>query len=783
LLSHWPVFFVPVYQSLALLQFPLQQTEHAAKLNQNLEKLRVWARHAPMNFQHKLDMVLAERERVAGNVGLAIGHYEQAIAGAKQNKFLQDEALANELYGRFWYDRGNLKIAELYLREAYALYRHWGAGAITAYLEAQYPQWLNPNVINVSQSDFETSVSAPQSYFDLHSVLRAAEAISGELDLEKLLQTMMTIVMENAGAQRAFLIIERNGQWIVEAEGHSGREKANLLQGVDVADSDQVSAGVVNYVAHTQQMVLLADAAAAGRFVQDPAIEGRQVKSLLCMPLINRSRLSGILYLENNIATHVFNAERVELLALLSAQMAISLDHARLYDHLADEVTQRTRDLSFAEEQIRTLFATSQVGISLTNVEGEILAANEAMLRMMGYSEEEIPQHNVNEFFVDPRQRDELLERLSTSSAINNFGVKLQRKDGSAFFANVNVSRVVQDGQEVLLAMIEDVSDRKRAEEALQISQQFVQSALDALPDHIAILDSRGTILAANEPWRRFADQNGLAWDDFGVGRNYLEVAETASGGLSRDGHEAAAGLREVLGGKREGYLLEYPCHSPQEERWFMLRATRFENSEGLRLVVSHQDITERKRLQQQLQDAAKAAERQRLARDLHDSATQSLYSATLLSEAGQELAAAGDLESAKHYLSRVSDVVYEALKEMRLLVFQLRPAVLDKEGLVVALQRRLDAVERQSGIEARLISDKLPVLPNYVEDGLYRIAQEALNNVLKHAEADAVTVTVRLDGRTLVLEVVDDGCGFHREAANGGGGMGLANMRERAAQ
>ena len=146
-------------------------------------------------------------------------------------------------------------------------------------------------------------------------------------------------------------------------------------------------------------------------------------------------------------------------------------------------------------------------------------------------------------------------------------------------------------------------------------------------------------------------------------------------------------------------------------------------------------------------------------------------------------LAESGDLESAKHYLSRVSEVIHQALKDMRLLVFQMRPPELDTEGLVGALQRRLDAVEKRAGIEARLISDELPTLPDDVVDGLYGIAQEALNNVLKHAEADAVSVTIRSGGASVNFEVVDDGRGFDIEAAHEGGGMGLKNMQERAAQ
>jgi signal transduction histidine kinase len=186
--------------------------------------------------------------------------------------------------------------------------------------------------------------------------------------------------------------------------------------------------------------------------------------------------------------------------------------------------------------------------------------------------------------------------------------------------------------------------------------------------------------------------------------------------------------------------------------------------------------------LYEQAGETAALEERTRLARELHDSATQALYSATMFSEAGRVLAQAGDLESAQHYLSRMGVAVHQALKDMRMLIFQLRPPVLEKEGLVGALQQRLNAVEKRAGIEARLIADEVPTLPEGVTDGLYHIAQEALNNALKHAEAEAVTVTIWYDDESVTVEVVDDGQGFDPHAVDNGGGMGLEGMRERAA-
>jgi len=266
---------------------------------------------------------------------------------------------------------------------------------------------------------------------------------------------------------------------------------------------------------------------------------------------------------------------------------------------------------------------------------------------------------------------------------------------------------------------------------------------------------------------------NGVQFDPalFGDFNTFEEIPTGAVLRTSR----TLMGVPLIVKGEVIGMLVlghHQPDYYDQE---MMNLAQAFANQAAIAIVNAE--------LYEQAGEAATLEERTRLARDLHDSATQSLYSATLFSEAGKELAESGDLESVKHYLSRVSEVVHQALKDMRLLVYQLRPLVLEKEGLVGALQGRLDAVEKRAGMEARLFSDQLPPLPDDVSEGLYRIAQEALNNALKHADANFITVNIRNDGANVTLEIVDDGCGFDPQTAESIGGMGLVNMKARTAQ
>jgi signal transduction histidine kinase len=219
--------------------------------------------------------------------------------------------------------------------------------------------------------------------------------------------------------------------------------------------------------------------------------------------------------------------------------------------------------------------------------------------------------------------------------------------------------------------------------------------------------------------------------------------------------------------------------------RWYTTASSAVEWIDGRLVHLSMLvDITDIKQAEAQL--LAKQVtvtvleERQRLARDLHDSVTQSLYSLTLLAEGGRRLVKAGNLENAEDYFADLWQIALQSLKEMRLLIYELRPPVLEEEGLVGALQQRLDAVEGRTGMETRLLVDGEGQLAAPVEEALYRIAMEVLNNTLKHAAATFVTVRVRINDERAELEIVDDGRGFDPEAITDQGGMGLVTMRER---
>ncbi|MEO1375104.1 MAG: AAA family ATPase [Cyanobacteria bacterium J06635_10] len=351
---------LPFYDSLALLAMYPNSNEQIKKENlelveANQRQMYLWASHAPMNFQHKYDLVEAEKARVLGQSWQAEQLYERAIRGAKQYEFVHEEALAYERAAEFYLAVDREEIGQFYLKNAHHCYTRWGAKAKVKQLEEEYPQYLL-GVSNQSKSkSLSTTISTTGTdgeILDLNTVIKASQAISGELQLENLLQKLMRIVIENAGAQKGFLLFNNENNWVIEAQGTVNSDEITTLQSIPIESLDPdnslhiLPSTIINYVAHTKEYLVLNDAASEGKFINDPYIIATQSKSILCSPLLNQGKLTGIVYLENNLTKSAFTSERIQLLNILSAQAAISIDNSRLYQNLEQKVEERTKELS-----------------------------------------------------------------------------------------------------------------------------------------------------------------------------------------------------------------------------------------------------------------------------------------------------------------------------------------------------------------------------------------------------------------------------------------------------
>ncbi len=312
------------------------------------KKLKKWAHHAPANHLHKWHLVEAERTRVIGADLAAMEHYEQAIALARNHDFPHEVALANELAGRFYLARKQEKVAMAYLQDAHYGYQQWGANAKVSQMRAQYAFLLSKAIKQTSVDDTSTTVLQSDT-LDLSTVMKATQAISGEIVLEHLLEKLMRILIESAGAQHGLLLLETNGEWRIEAEGNVNEEKVSVLQSRPLLPAGNAvpdaPISLIQYTALTKEPMVLGNAALQGRFTSDPYISQHRSKSVLCAPILQQGKLAGILYLENNLIEAAFTLERLEILKILSSQAAISIENARVYENLEAKVTQRTATL------------------------------------------------------------------------------------------------------------------------------------------------------------------------------------------------------------------------------------------------------------------------------------------------------------------------------------------------------------------------------------------------------------------------------------------------------
>jgi PAS domain S-box-containing protein len=500
-------------------------------LTAHKEQLREWADNYPPTFGDKHALVSAEIARLEGRDADAMRLYEQAIQSARDHGFVQNEGLAHEVAARFYAVRGFETIANAYLREARRCYLRWGAFGKVRQLEHLHPH-LRDAPVPASPT---TTIGAPVEQLDVGTVLKAAQAVSGEIVLGKLIETLLRIAIEHAGAGRGLLILFPGDEPQIAAEATTGRGQVEVTLRQMAVSPAELPESVLHTVIRTRQSVILDDALAQNPFSADEYICQKHARSILCLPLVKQAKLIGVLYLENSLASHVFTPARISVLELLASQAAISLENARLYN-----------DLQEREARIRRLVDSNIVGIMIWDFQGRIIEANQAFLDIVGYAREDLVSGRLQWRELTPhewRDADEqVVAELKADGTVQPREKEYFRKDGS----RVPVLRgaaTFGDRHNEGVAFVLDLTELKHAEEALRKAQADLA--------HVTRVTTLGELTASishevNQPLAAVVNAAAACQRWLDRGTPNLDEARRAVDWIIKEGNRASEVIRRV---------------------------------------------------------------------------------------------------------------------------------------------------------------------------------------------------------------------------------------------
>ena len=432
---------------------------HFDELTAHHRQLEVWAEHCPENFENRSALVGAEIARIEGRMIEAEHLYEKAIHSAHANGFIHNEAVANELAAQFYAARGLRKIALIYLRDARNSYLRWGADGKVRQLDESYPHLPEEKPVFGHGSVGGTAVE----HLDITTVIKMSQAVSSEIELAKLIDILMRTAIEHAGAERGLLLLPQGHRLQIEAEAttHGDAIAVRLREAGEIMAP--IPDSLIHYVARTHENVILDDASAPNSFAQDIYFSQHQARSILCLPLLKQAKLIGVLYLENSLTPRVFTPARVSVLKMLASEAAISLENTRLYE-----------ELKLREARIRRLVEANIIGIVIWSPDGRVVDANEAFLRLVGYSREDFVSNRVLWTDLTPtewRERDqEALAEIKATGTFQPFEKEYVRKDGSRVPVLIGGAIFEENGTEGV-AFILDLGEQKSAAAAMRHAQ------------------------------------------------------------------------------------------------------------------------------------------------------------------------------------------------------------------------------------------------------------------------------------------------------------------------
>jgi PAS domain S-box-containing protein len=518
---------------------PIGERElHMNALVAHYSRLEVWAESCPENFESRASLVAAEIARLQGRELDAERLYQRAIRSSRTGGFVHNEAISNELAARFYARRDFDEIASFYLGNARDCYARWGADGKVRQLEQ-----LHPNLRDApAPASPSTTIGAPVEQLDVGTVVKASQAVSREIALDKLIETLLRIAVEHAGAERGLLILFPGDEPRIAAEATTGSGQVEVALRQTAVSPAELPESVVHYVIRTLESVILDDALAQNPFSADEYIRQKHARSVLCLPLVKQSKLIGVLYLENNLASHVFTPARISVLELLASQAAISLENARLYS-----------DLQEREARIRRLVDSNIIGVVIWDVQGRIIDANQAFLDIVGYAREDLVSGRLRWPELTPaewRDADEqIIAELKAVGTLQPREKEYFRKDGSR--VPVLVARALFEWKpDEGVSFVIDMTDRKRAEEKLRASERRLLDAQMELA-HVTRVTTLGELTASiahevNQPLAGVIANAEACLRWLNRGTPDLDAARRSVEWIVEDGNRASDIIRRV---------------------------------------------------------------------------------------------------------------------------------------------------------------------------------------------------------------------------------------------
>jgi PAS domain S-box-containing protein len=540
----------------------------------------------PNNFENRAALVGAEIARIEGRDVEAMPLYEQAIRSARTNGFIHNEALANELAARFYAARGFEKIAHAYVQDARYCYLRWGAAGKVRQLDRLYAHLREEQPVPGPTS----TIGTPVEHLDLATAIKVSQAVSGEIVLEKLLDTLMRTAIEHAGAERGLLIVPRGAELRIEADATTSGNTVTVRVREGTVAAAELPQSVLHYVVRTQESVILDDASAQSPFSADTYLGQSHARSVLCLPLIKQGTLIGVLYLENTLTPHVFTPARIAVLKLLASQAAISLENTRLYS-----------DLQEREAKIRRLVDSNIIGIlMISDLEGGILEANDAFLEMVGYSRDDLVSGQVRWLEMTPAEwlavSQRAVAQLRATGSCEPFEKEYFRKDSSRVPVLIGAA-AFERGRDESVAFVLDLTERKRTQEALGRSERQFRALFEEAAVGIALVDSEGRPFESNRKLQQM----------LGYSANELRSMPFTAFTHPDDAEADWTLFTGLVSGKRDHYHIEKRyLRKDGALVWGDLTVyiVRDDRGEPMFSIGMVEDITERKRTEESLRQA-----------------------------------------------------------------------------------------------------------------------------------------------------------------------------------